>query len=195
MICTRHNCKDSTIAYILEVQQRVCKGEVHLCERHSEEYFNSYDFAKLGEGAPVFSEGAICFDLELVAFYQTVADRYVVYLRECGGTRILSFQTGYCEALAILHKLQYPGLPSSHVLMGDVIQGLRANVKDVLVHSVSGHPGQHIFHSQIRLWQDSRPLVIEARISDAVALALVCNVPMFVSEAVLARISGVSGRE
>jgi bifunctional DNase/RNase len=72
--------------------------------------------------------------------------------------------------------------PITHGLIIDIIESLNAKIKNVAVTHMKGD----FFISQIKLaLEDGRELVMDSRPSDAIAMALIEKVPIFVSEGLL----------
>jgi hypothetical protein len=78
----------------------------------------------------------------------------------------------------------------THDLLRNVIEGLKSRVDRVVITELK----DNTFFALIHLDRDGEHLAIDARPSDAMALALRAEVPIFVEEAVLER-SSVSGDE
>jgi uncharacterized protein len=99
--------------------------------------------------------------------------------------RYLPIWIGVAEATAIFIKLsdQTIARPMTHDLMKSVLETLRAKVVRVLVNDIN----QHTFFARIFLEIPSTgdKLDIDARPSDAIALALRAGAPIFVAEKVV----------
>ena len=107
----------------------------------------------------------------------------VVILREKGADRYLPIYIGTNEADAIAYRLQEVSVarPLTHDLLANTIAELGASVDSVVVCDMS----DDIFYARIRLKQDGRSLEIDSRPSDAIALAVRAEVPIYVEEEVL----------
>jgi len=97
--------------------------------------------------------------------------------------RLLPIWIGIPEAHAIYSKIENktPLRPMTHDLLANVIATLGAKVRAVVVHSYQ----EYVFHGRIELLVDDRQLDIDSRPSDAIALALRTNAPIYVEEAVM----------
>ncbi len=108
----------------------------------------------------------------------------VVILREKGSDRCLPIWIGALEADAIAHRLQ--GLsgprPQTHDLLSSTIDKLGGNVRSVSVNEMSND----VYYARIEIDQDGKSIEIDSRPSDALALAVRQEVPIFVEESVLA---------
>ena len=69
----------------------------------------------------------------------------------------------------------------THDLLAALIETFGARVHAVVVHSYE----EYVFHGRIELMVDGKQLDIDARPSDAIALALRANAPIYVEEAVM----------
>jgi bifunctional DNase/RNase len=109
----------------------------------------------------------------------------VVWLKEKGGERFLSIVVGAPEADAIAVELQDRELPRAltHVLLLSAFGALNASVTRVVVTELR----DETFYALVCLVADGREVEIDARPSDALALAVRANVPTYVAEPVLAK--------
>ena len=86
------------------------------------------------------------------------------------------------QSIAIVMEQMQPARPLTHDLFVSMLTALGATVQEVLIHSlVDG-----IFHAQIVLKSVSGELLnLDARSSDAIAIALRCNVSIYTYESVV----------
>jgi bifunctional DNase/RNase len=107
----------------------------------------------------------------------------VVILKEKDADRYLPIWIGPAEADAIAVRLQEVAVarPLTHDLLRSVIDSLGANVEYVLVNDLSNDT----FYARIILALDGRTMEIDSRPSDAIALAVRAQVPIFADESVL----------
>ena len=106
---------------------------------------------------------------------------YVVVLQEKGGERALPIWIGRPEAEAIAAHLD--GVkrerPMTHDLAQAIVQGLGGLLRRVQVVRV--HEGT--FYAELHFTKAGAPVVVDARPSDAIALALRLEAPILVAEA------------
>ena len=109
----------------------------------------------------------------------------VVILREKDSDRYLPIWIGPAEADAIAVRLQEVSVarPLTHDLLRSVIDSLGASVEYVLVNDLANDT----FYARIMLQVDGRSMEIDSRPSDAIALAVRAQVPIFADESVLDR--------
>ena len=103
----------------------------------------------------------------------------VVVLRESDSRRYLPIWIGQFEADAISFVLQSltPSRPMTHDLLNTVFQELHANIEHVIINDIQ----DTTFFAQIIATTPTGTIEIDARSSDAIALALRANVPIFVA--------------
>ncbi len=109
----------------------------------------------------------------------------IVVLKEKDGDpkRILLFLIGESEASSIhmrLEKMELPR-PMTHDLLKTVIERLDAAVSFVCVTAFE----ERTFYAQIKLLANGNEFDIDSRPSDAIALALRCDAPIYVAEDVV----------
>ena len=106
----------------------------------------------------------------------------VVILREKDSDRYLPIWIGPAEADAIAVRLQdvQVARPLTHDLLRDAIGQLGATVEYVVVNDLSNDT----FFARIMLQVDGRSVEIDSRPSDAIALAVRAQVPIFADESV-----------
>lgn len=109
--------------------------------------------------------------------------------------RALSIQTGSFEAAAISQGINAtnPGRPITHDLMLDMVRKLDAKVERVEINRVDAP----VFYASIVLGrsdneQTTEELSLDARPSDALALAVRANAPIYVEDDVMNRAGSVS---
>ena len=107
----------------------------------------------------------------------------LLLLEEVGGRRVLSIFIGAPEAAAIAYALQgvRAPRPMSHDLLGNVINELGAKLFSVEIVELL----DNTFYANLRLLQNGREVIVSARPSDAVALALRVGAPILVSDSLM----------
>ncbi|RUA17775.1 MAG: bifunctional nuclease family protein [Clostridia bacterium] len=107
----------------------------------------------------------------------------VVVLREVSSRRYLPIWIGAPEADAITLRLQNIQVdrPLTHDLLYNTITTLGAEVSHILINQLKND----IFYAEIVLDLDEGPTRIDARPSDAIALAVRAEVPIYVAEEVM----------
>jgi hypothetical protein len=120
---------------------------------------------------------------------QDGADRQLIYLVEKEGDRGFPIVIGSSEAHEIYRVLhgRDPDRPLTHKLAYDLIEALGATVKHVDVVALKNNT----FYAQIALQNEGGDVlaVVDARPSDAIALAIRARCPIRVAEDVLGQAS------
>jgi bifunctional DNase/RNase len=112
-----------------------------------------------------------------------VTNMPIVILKDSGGDAVLPIWVGIYEANAIaleIEKVTTPR-PMTHDLIKNVLTGLDAQVKKVVVTELR----DDTFFAVIWLERDGRIVSIDSRPSDALAVALRLDCPIFVDDEVL----------
>ena len=108
---------------------------------------------------------------------------YVVILREKDGERILPIWIGQPEAAAILMKLQGASTPRpmTHDLVTDILGQLDAQVTRITVTELR----ENTFYAQVTVQMDGTEIDVDSRPSDAIALAIRAEAPIFAADQVI----------
>ncbi len=114
----------------------------------------------------------------------------VIILKDLGSNRYLPIWIGQFEATAILMEVQgiRPSRPLTHDLLKTILDSLKAQVTRIVINDLR----EGTFYAQIHMSFNSSDLQIDARPSDAIALAVRANVPIFADENVLDQAAVVS---
>ncbi len=109
--------------------------------------------------------------------------QYVVLLREKSAERYLPIFIGPAEAKAILVKLKGENVPRpmTHDLLQAIVDTLGASIDSIVVNDLRSD----IFYAKIILNINGGQTEIDARPSDALALAIRMGAPIFAEESVL----------
>lgn len=114
-----------------------------------------------------------------------LSNRHVVILKDPAGDRYLPIWIGAWEASAIAMRLQ--GLqaerPLTHDLFAAALERLGVRVQRVVISELA----DETYHAQIHLERDGFQVEVDARPSDALALAVRAEVQIFADEEVLAQ--------
>ncbi len=108
----------------------------------------------------------------------------LVVFREKDGNRYLPVVIGLPEIHSIKLKLSgvKPPRPMSHDLMLSLIEGLGGKLNKIVIDKLENNT----FHAKLYiLRQDGQEIVVDARPSDSVAIALRAQVPVFAEDEVL----------
>ena len=107
----------------------------------------------------------------------------VVLLREKGGSRFLPIWIGILEAGAIAVKLG--DIQVERPMTQDLLHSIISELGGRAIYVVISDLVDNVFYAKIVLSKDGGVLEVDSRSSDALALALRANVPIYVDETVL----------
>jgi uncharacterized protein len=107
----------------------------------------------------------------------------IVLLKEASGERYLPIWIGAVEATAIAFALQgiQTPRPMTHDLMRDILTEAHVEVERIVISELI----DQTFYATIRMSSNGTTAEVSSRPSDAIALAVRVNVPIFASEEVL----------
>jgi bifunctional DNase/RNase len=118
-----------------------------------------------------------------ITYSHTHAGAYALIISEVLGERRLPIIIGGVEAQAIAIQVENikPARPLTHDLFKNVADTLGFNLKEVIISDLV----EGIFHAKLVVEQDAREVEIDARSSDAIALALRFDCPIYTFEPIL----------
>lgn len=112
-----------------------------------------------------------------------VTNMPIVILKDVNGNTVLPIWVGVYEANAIaleIEKVSTPR-PMTHDLIKSLLLGLNTNLRKVVVSELK----EDTFYAVIWLDRDGELISVDSRPSDALALALRLDCPIYVEESVL----------
>ncbi|HPD14575.1 MAG TPA: bifunctional nuclease family protein [Planctomycetota bacterium] len=121
---------------------------------------------------------------ELVKIMITeTADPQVIVLKEVDGERAFPILIGISEAIAIDRKIKgyEPARPLTHDLLASVMTRLGASLDRIEVCGLR----DNTFFAKLIVSRDGETIEIDSRPSDAIALAVRLEAPIFVAEEVI----------
>lgn len=115
--------------------------------------------------------------------YDPHTNMYIVILNDEDNKEILPIWIGKFEANAICFVLEgiTPPRPMTHDLAKNILDTLDIKIISVVVNNLK----DNTYYAKIHLLADGSEIVIDSRPSDAIALALRANAPIFVAEEVM----------
>lgn len=108
----------------------------------------------------------------------------VLLLQESDGQgRTLPIFIGTPEATAIAYATQGIEVPRplTHDLLVDVVEALDASIREIEITSLEGST----FYAELHLVRGGQDIIVSARPSDAVALAVRTSCPLYVSDGIM----------
>lgn len=123
------------------------------------------------------------------SFNQTQSGTYGLVLSEEEGMRRLMIVVGAPEAQSIAFRLQnvMPPRPLTHDLFKPIMDSFHINLDEVIIYNyVDG-----VFHSKLMLRQADQVIEIDSRTSDAIAIAIRTNTPIYTTEEIMKELAVV----
>lgn len=124
-------------------------------------------------------EGFIQLKIVRLAYLRKDTRGALLTLQELSGERQFSFVIGIEEATSIATSMRNLSLPVilTHDLMHNIMTDFGLSVRNIMIHTLENG----IFHTTLDIVQDETVRRVSARISDAVAMALRFNKPIFMN--------------
>jgi uncharacterized protein len=115
--------------------------------------------------------------------FDLVGKQPIVLLKTADGNKFLPIWIGHPEAAAILMKLQGASTPRpmTHDLVADILEQLDAEVTRITVTELR----DNTFYASITVHQNGSEIEIDSRPSDAIAIAVRSDAPIFAAERVI----------
>ena len=117
-----------------------------------------------------------------------IHEQQMILLREVDGDRSFSIMIGIFEATSIDRRVK--GLPAprplTHDLLANTIELLGGELQDIYISELR----EHTYYAKLRIRKEGELIEVDSRPSDAIALAVTANVPIYVAEEVLEEVCG-----
>ena len=114
-----------------------------------------------------------------------INEHQVIYLREVDGARQFPILIGIFEAHSIDRRVKHYKAPRplTHDLLVNIVEQMGGELDSVVISELR----EHTYYAQLRIKVDGELIEIDARPSDAIAVAVTCEpaLPIYVSEDVL----------
>lgn len=118
-------------------------------------------------------------------FIREMMDMQIIELTEVDGDRTFPIVIGLPEAVAIERRLKGIEIPrpQTHDLLASVVEHLGGRLREIIINDlVDG-----TFYAKLIIEQDGQEIEVDSRPSDAIALGVAEDVPIYVAEDVLAQ--------
>lgn len=122
--------------------------------------------------------------IESISTSQSQNGAFALILREIDGSRKLPIVIGSFEAQSIAIALDSEMMtprPLTHDLLNNILIGFDIEVMEVIIHAYQ----DNIFYSKLILQKDNEVIEMDSRTSDAVAVAIRANVPIYTYSKIL----------
>ncbi len=115
------------------------------------------------------------------------SEQQVIVLKERHGERSFPIVIGIIEIFAIDRRLKgiKPPRPMTHDLLASVIESLGAKIEKIVINDLRNHT----FYAKITLRLNGQIIEIDSRPSDAIALGVASDAPIYVAEHVFEKTS------
>ena len=114
-----------------------------------------------------------------------INDQQIIFLQEVGGVRTFPIVIGIFEATTIDRRVKQiqTARPLTHDLLVGVILALGGKPQDVIINDLR----DQTYYAQLRIRHGEELVAMDARPSDAIAIAVTCNpqLPIYIEEEVL----------
>ena len=127
---------------------------------------------------------AVLMELSRI-FIREMTDMQIIELSEVDGDRTFPIVIGLPEAFAIERRLKGIEIPrpQTHDLLASVIRELGGKLNRIIINDLA----EGTFFAKLIINQDGREVEVDSRPSDAIALGVAEDVPIYVAEHVLAQ--------
>jgi RNA polymerase sigma factor (sigma-70 family) len=178
----------SEIAVILGISITAVKGRLHKARKLLKEdvsawFEGTYALQALPQRRKTMIKVSVVDSVTVMNKEESSPAYSVVVLHDEAHNRALGIWVGQAEAFAIDRGLRQSPLPRPLTMnfIASILQSLGAVLEEVRIESLK----DDIFYATARIRRDNTPHEIDARPSDAIALAVATGTPIFVSEEVL----------
>ncbi|HSW45898.1 MAG TPA: bifunctional nuclease family protein [Phycisphaerae bacterium] len=114
------------------------------------------------------------------------SDQAIIVLRERDGDRQFPIVIGVMEAMAIDRRVKgiVTPRPLTHDLLANVISDLQGELEKIVVHDLR----DHTFYAKLVIRRNGQLVEVDARPSDAIALGVGSDTPIYAEEGVLQQV-------
>ncbi|MGB2822296.1 MAG: bifunctional nuclease domain-containing protein [Phycisphaerae bacterium] len=118
-------------------------------------------------------------------------DQQVIFLKEKGGERTFPILIGTSEALAIDRRLKdvRTPRPMTHELLANVIDAMGGQVDHIVINDIR----DHTFIATLHIRCGTEMVAVDSRPSDAIALGVAFETPIYVADHVLKNVLSDTG--
>jgi uncharacterized protein len=110
-------------------------------------------------------------------------EQQIIYLKEVGGDRSFPIMIGIFEATSIDRRVKgiVPPRPLTHDLLANAVDLLGGEVQDIYINELR----DHTYFAKLRIRHEGELIEVDSRPSDAIAVAVTVDVPIYVAEDVI----------
>jgi uncharacterized protein len=125
---------------------------------------------------------AVQMELTRIIINET-SDSHIIFLKEIDGERMFPIVIGLFEATSIDRRVrdQQTPRPLTHDLLASAIDLLGGELQDIYINELR----EHTYFAKLRIRHEGELVEVDSRPSDAIALAVTVDVPIFVADDIL----------
>jgi bifunctional DNase/RNase len=111
------------------------------------------------------------------------SDQHIIFLREVDGERTFPIVIGIFEATSIDRRVknQPTVRPLTHDLLANTIDAMGGELADIYISELRNHT----YYAKLRIRHEGELIEVDSRPSDAIALAVAVDVPIYVAEEII----------
>jgi len=111
------------------------------------------------------------------------SDQHIIFLKEVEGDRMFPIVIGIFEASSIDRRVknQPTQRPLTHDLLANTVELLGGELQDIYINELR----EHTYFAKLRIRHDGELIEVDSRPSDAIALAVTVDVPIYVAEDII----------
>jgi bifunctional DNase/RNase len=111
------------------------------------------------------------------------SDQHIIFLKEVEGDRMFPIVIGIFEASSIDRRVKNSATqrPLTHDLLANTIELLGGELRDIYINELR----EHTYFAKLRIRRDGELVEVDSRPSDAIALAVTVDVPIYVAEDII----------
>lgn len=111
------------------------------------------------------------------------SDQHIIFLKEVDGERTFPIVIGIFEATSIDRRVknQPTVRPLTHDLLANAIDALGGELADIYISELRNHT----YYAKLRIRHEGELIEVDSRPSDAIALAVAVDVPIYVAEEII----------
>ncbi len=139
------------------------------------------DVLRRGEG-----DVAVQMELTRIVINET-SDSHIIFLKEVDGERTFPIVIGIFEATSIERRVKNHAAarPLTHDLLANTIDLLGGDLQDIYINELR----EHTYFAKLRIRHNGDLIEVDSRPSDAIALAVTVDVPIFVADDIIDQVS------
>jgi bifunctional DNase/RNase len=200
--CQSPECGQRPTMHFMRAEKRRYVEEVNFCDSHAQLSFRTrynelQSPLRRGPGQRLSVADGVVFDLDFMWWDELRPEppwgTSYVELVEAGANRRFGFTIGLFEWCALdiaLSQCATPR-PTTHFAMSRAIAALGGRLRNIEIDKFV--PAQSTYEAKLHIQQMNTTVLVDVRPSDALVLAVITDVPIIVSDAVLARLPGRQG--